>query len=254
MRRSLLVLTAPALLCSLALLGGSALAQGLTDMTDAERQAFRDEVRAYLLENPEVLTEAIDVLQKRQELAAAQAADAFMAENQDYLFNDPNSFVGGNPEGDITLVEFMDYRCGYCRKAHEEVADLIARDGNIRFVVKEFPILGDDSVTSSRFAIAVRMLHGDAAYAEVYDRLITLRGTPDADTLARLAADLGHDPAPILQRMGSDEVSAIIAANHDFARQMNITGTPTFFIGDQILRGYLPEDQMRAMVEAERAG
>lgn len=249
MRRSLLALTLGALLLAPALR-----ADGLTAMSEAERQAFRDEVRAYLLENPEVLVEAFDILQKRQADAAAAQEQAVVAEKHDFIFNDPNSWVGGNPEGDVTVVEFMDYRCGYCRKAYEEVADLVASDGNIRFVVKEFPILGDDSVASSRFAIAVFLLHGGEAYEAVHDALITLRGTPDEATLTRLAQDQGHDPAPIFEKMASPEVEAIIAANHEFARAANITGTPTFFIGDQILRGYAPEDVMRQMVEAERAG
>jgi len=249
MRRTLLALS-----FGISCLGFAASAEGLTDMTEAERQAFRDEVRAYLVENPEVLIEAFEVLQQREAEAAAQQEQALLSEQHDFIFNDPNSWVGGNPEGDVTIVEFMDYRCGYCRKAYEEVADLIESDGNIRFVVKEFPILGDDSVASARFAIAVFLLHGDAAYEEVHDALITLRGSPDAATLSSLAQDFGHEPQPILDKMTSPEVEAIIAANHDFARAADITGTPTFFIGDQILRGYAPEETMRQMVEAERAG
>lgn len=249
MRRTLTALTTGAMLFA-----SAASADGLTSMSDAERAAFRDEVRAYLLENPEVLMEALDVLQKRQDAAAAQQEQAALADNHALIFNDPASWVGGNPEGDITVVEFMDYRCGYCRKAYDEVANLVARDGNIRFVVKEFPILGEDSVASARFAIAVRMLHGDEAYESAHDALITLRGTPDTETLGRLATDLGHEAAPILEKMGSDEVTAVIAANHEIARQLNITGTPTFFIGDQILRGYLPEADMQAIVEEARAG
>ncbi len=249
MRRSLLALSLGA-----SLLTTAAGADGLTDMTEAEREAFRAEVRAYLIENPEVLMEALDVLQQRQDAAAAAAELVAMEENRDFIFNDPNSWVGGNPDGDITVVEFMDYRCGYCRKAYDEVASLIATDGNIRFVVKEFPILGEESVASARFAIAVRMLHGDEAYEAAHDALITLRGSPDADTLGRLAEDLGHEAQPILQKMASDEVTSIIAANHAVAQQLNITGTPTFFVGDTILRGYLPEDQMRAIVAEERAG
>jgi protein-disulfide isomerase len=249
MRRPLLTLTT-----ALALVAGTAMAGGLGTMTDAEKAAFRDEVRAYLLENPEVLMEAMQVLQDRQDQAAAAQEEQLLAQNRDFIFNDPNSWVGGNPDGDITVVEFMDYRCGYCRKAWEEVADLVASDGNIRFVVKEFPILGDESVASSRFAIAVRLLHGNDAYSAAHDELITLRGSPDGDTLTRLATSLGHDPAAILAKMDSDEVTAIISANHAFAQAMNITGTPTFFVGDTILRGYLPEDEMRKIVAEERAG
>lgn len=249
MRRTLLALSFGA-----SLLGSAALAEGLTDMTEAERQAFRDEVRAYLLENPEVLIEAFEILQAREAEAAALQEQALLRDRHDFIFNDPNSWVGGNPEGDVTIVEFMDYRCGYCRKAYDEVASLIESDGNIRFVVKEFPILGDDSMASARFAIAVLLLHDGEAYEKVHDALMTLRGSPDTATLSRLAQDFGLDPEPILDKMASPEVQSIIAANHDFARAADITGTPTFFIGDQILRGYAPEDVMRQMVVAEREG
>ena len=249
MRRTLLTLTA-----SLALLAGSAMAGGLGTMTDAEREAFRAEVRAYLLDNPDVLMEAMDVLKQRQEDAADAQDQLFLSQNKDFVFSDPASWVGGNPDGDITIVEFMDYRCGYCRKAYDEIADLVETDGNIRFVVKEFPILGDDSVASARFAIATRLLLGDDAYASVHDALMTLRGSPDVDTLRRIATELGFDAQPILDKMGSDEVTQIIAANHAFAQQMNITGTPTFFVGETILRGYLPEDEMKSIVAEARAG
>ena len=166
----------------------------------------------------------------------------------------PDSWVGGNPDGDITVIEFIDYRCGYCRKADEEVANLIKSDGNIRFVVKEFPILGDDSTASSRFAIAVRLLHGDDAYAAAHKALITLRGTPDPQTLSRMAEDMGLAAQPVLDMMGSDRVTNIIAANHAIAQQLNITGTPTFIIDDVLLRGYLPEEDMKRIVAEARAG
>ena len=116
-----------------------------------------------------------------------------MTDHKADLFADQASWVGGNPDGDITVVEFMDYRCGYCRKAYQEVEDLVKADGNIRLVLKEYPILGEDSVTSARFAIAVLQLHGNDAYKKAHDALITLRGAPDAETLGRLATDLGFD-------------------------------------------------------------
>ena len=106
-------------------------------------------MQAYLLENPEVLVEAMDVLNARQAAADAQNDATLVKTNADAIFNDPASWVGGNPEGDITLVEFTDYRCGYCRKAYDEVAELVKSDGNIRFIVKEFPILGEASLTSA---------------------------------------------------------------------------------------------------------
>jgi protein-disulfide isomerase len=245
MRRIVLALSA-------CLLGTSALAGGLGDMTDAERQAFRDEVKSYLLENPEVLVEAMSVMQARDDQAAANRDLEMLATHKDAIFNDPASWVGGNPDGDITLVEFVDYRCGYCKKAHDEVAELVKSDGNIRFVLKEFPILGEESLVASQFAIAVRQLHGDDPYKQVHDTLIALRGSPDAATLTRLASDLGLDPAPILARMSSPEVMAVIEANHALATTMEISGTPTFVIDQTMVRGYVPLDGMRQIVAGQR--
>ena len=204
------------------------------------------------MDNPEVMMEAMQVLQDRQDKAAANQDQLILSSNMDMIQNDPNSWVGGNPDGDITLVEFMDYRCGYCRKAYSEVANLIKTDGNIRFVVKELPILGEDSIASARFAIAVRLLHGDAAYEAAHDALIALRGTPDPDTLGRLAVTMGYKAQPVLDMMGNDKVTAIIAANHDLAGKLNITGTPTFVVEKALLRGYLPEEDMRQIVADQR--
>lgn len=222
------------------------------EMTDAERAAFRAEVKAYLLENPEVIVEAMTVLQGRQETAAAQQDVALVDTNKAALFDDAASWVGGNPDGDVTIVEFTDYRCGYCRKAFAEIEELIKADGNIRFIVKEFPILGDASVVSSRFAIAVLQLHGADAYKRAHDGLISLRGEPDDATLSALAGELGLDAAPILARMAAPEVDAVIAANHALGDAMQISGTPTFVVGGQLLRGYLPLDAMQKVVADER--
>jgi protein-disulfide isomerase len=149
-------------------------------------------------------------------------------------------------------VEFTDYRCGYCRKAFAEIEELVKSDGNIRFIVKEYPILGDASLISARFAIAVLQLHGAEAYKRAHDALITLRGEPDDTSLAALAADLGLDAAPILARMGDAQVDAVIAANHALGDAMQITGTPTFVLGDQLLRGYIPLQQMQQLVAQAR--
>lgn len=224
-----------------------------SDMTAAERDAFRAEIRAYLLENPEVLVEAMDELQTRKEAAALAQDQGLVTTYKDELFNDPNSYVGGNPEGDVTIVEFTDYRCGYCRKAFSEIEELIKSDGNIRFVVKEYPILGEASVISTRFAVAVLQLHGADAYKAAHDGLITLRGEPDAATLTRLAETLGHPPADILARMNTPEVDSVIAANADLGIKMGINGTPTFVVGGQMLRGYVPLEQMIEIVASERA-
>ncbi len=226
-------------------LAGPASALDLTDMTETERSALREEIRAYLLDNPEVIMEAVAVLEQRQNAQKAQSDTQMIATNAEALFEDDASWVGGNPDGDLTMVEFMDYRCGYCRKAAPEVSELIESDGNIRIIVKEFPILGDQSVIASRFAIAVLQLEGDAAYKAAHDALIGFKGEIGQESLARIAGDLGLEAAPILERMDSDAVTEVIARNHQLASRLQITGTPTFVMGDQMLRGYVPLDKMR---------
>lgn len=244
---------APLALAAAAVLASPAAASDLSALTDAERDAFRAEVRAYLLDNPEVLMEAIAVLEARQAERAAADDAALIAANAADLFEDGNSWVGGNPEGSVTIVEFADYRCGYCRQAHPQIMELLATDGDIRYIVKEFPILGEQSTLASRFAVAVLRVAGDDGYAAVHDELYTgFRGDVTPDSLDRLATDLGLDAAAILAEMMSPEVEAIIADNQALAQRLRISGTPTFVIGDEMIRGYVPLETLGDIVAAER--
>ncbi|MFN3645986.1 MAG: DsbA family protein [Gemmobacter sp.] len=233
-------------------LASPAAALDLSAMSDTERAAFGEAVRSYLLENPGVLMEAIAVLEQQREADGAARDLALLRDNAQAIFNSTDDWAGGNLAGDITVVEFVDYRCGYCRKAHDEVAQLVAGDGNIRFVLKEFPILGEDSLTSSRFAIAVRRLAGDDAYKQVHDVLIALKGPVDDAALSKLAAAQGLDMAAVRAEMGSEAVAGIIRANHELASKLDINGTPTFVIKETMVRGYVPLDGMRQIVEGQR--
>jgi protein-disulfide isomerase len=241
------------ILAALALAATPALGLEIDNMTEAERAAFRAEVRAYLMDNPEVLMEAIGVLEQRQAEAEAQADGQLVARNRAALFEDGHSWVGGNPEGDITIVEFLDYRCGYCKRAHPEVADLIASDGEIRYVIKEFPILGDQSVLASRFALAVQTVAGDAAYKTVSDALMAQRADVTEASLTELANTLGLDADAIMDKMSSDAVDNVLQSNRMLAQRMQITGTPTFVFEDRMVRGYAPLDAMQQIVEEVRA-
>ncbi|WP_170788772.1 DsbA family protein [Ruegeria lacuscaerulensis] len=243
---------APALL-GLSLLAAPAQALDLNTMSDAEREQFGAQVRAYLLENPEVIIEAINILEQRNAQAEAAADQELVAVNADELFNDGYSWVGGNPDGDITLVEFMDYRCGYCRRAVPEVAELLSEDGNIRLVIKEFPILGEASVISSRFAVATKHVAGDDAYKLVHDALLDFGGEPNEVSLRRLSDGLGLDSDAILAAMDSDRVTDEINQTRELARRMQIQGTPSFVLGTEMLRGYLTADQMLQIADAVRA-
>jgi protein-disulfide isomerase len=238
---------------TMALTAPIATANPFESLTEDERAAFRAEVRAYLLDNPEVLEEAIAVLEERQAERQVEADRALVAANADALFADPASWVGGNPEGDITLVEFIDYRCGYCRRAYEEVEELIARDGNIRFVLKEFPILGPQSLVAAQLAVAALQVGGPDAYKQVHDALIAWQGDIGPAAVARIAADAGLDPDAIAEAMESDAVKAVIEENHALAMRLRITGTPTFVLGGEMVRGYMPLAGMQAAVAEARS-
>ncbi len=221
-------------------------------MTDAEREAFRSEIRAYLLESPEVLMEAIAVLEERRNQDAQHAEVAMLEDNREDIFNDGYSYVDGNPDGDVTIVEFLDYRCSFCKRAFPAVQELIASDGNIRFIVKEFPILGEASVLGSRYAIATKRIEGDDAYKVAHDTLMILRGELNHPALVRISGQNGFDHDAILAEMDSDEITEIIASNRALGSRLEIQGTPSFVMGDNFVRGFVELDQMRAIVEAVR--
>jgi protein-disulfide isomerase len=235
-------------------LNTQAFAADLADLSADDRAAFRDEVRAYLLENPEVIMEAIQVLKDRDAATEAQNDVALVQDNKAALFNSATDWVGGNKDGDITIIEFMDYRCSYCKKANAEIAELVKSDGNIRFILKEYPILGAESDLASRFAIAVRQIGGDAAYASAHETLMVMRADITGPALDRISTDLGLDPAAVNARMQTSEVTDVIAANRALGNAMQINGTPTFVVQETLLRGYVPLDGMREIVAGERKG
>ncbi|MFP7570713.1 DsbA family protein [Marivita sp. S2033] len=243
---------APVTLALLLATGAQAADLNLDQMSESDRAAFGEEVRKYLLENPEVIMEAVRVLEERQQAEQAQGDVELVADNADAIFQDGYSWVGGNPDGDITVVEFLDYRCGYCRRAHPEVLELIESDGNIRYVVKEFPILGENSVLSSRFALAVRDIAGDEAYESANEALMALNAEMEPPVMRKLAETLGLDADAVLAAMDSDAITEQLAMTRALAQNLNISGTPTFVMGDELVRGYVPLDAMQQIIAAER--
>lgn len=242
-----------ALAVSLAFLGATAAsAFDIENMTAAEKEAFGAEVRSYLIENPDVFLEIVTILEERRANEAAQAELTMVEDNRAAIFEDGFSYVGGNPDGDITIVEFLDYRCGFCKRAFPEVEELIASDGNIRIIIKEYPILGEGSILASRYAIATLQVEGDEAYKTVHDRLMTLRGEPSEFALSRLSDELGFDHDDIAEVMNSDEVTNIIQANYELARALQVQGTPAFVMGEAVIRGFVDLEQMRAIVADQR--
>jgi len=222
-------------------------------MSADERDVFRAEVRAYLMENPEVLLEAIQVLEQRQAQSDALSEIDLVRENFDELTRDGYSFVGGNPDGAITIVEFSDYRCSFCKRAYPEVRALLEANDDVRFVLKEYPILGPDSTLASKAAISVLINQGPEIYEEFHDALMKHNGPINMRSLSRLLTDVGGDVDLMVEHMEDEIVTQIIAKNNILATRMNITGTPTFLIGTEMMRGFAPESAMQEIVDRARS-
>ena len=234
------------------LLATQSFALDLSRMSETERALFQEEIRLYLLENPEIIMEAVEVLRRKEQQAAIQSDYELVKKNKKAIFEDGFSFIGGNLNGDITLVEFVDYRCGYCKKAHNEVEKLLGADGNVRFVIKEFPILGEDSLMLSKFALAIKIVHGDKTYKIVHDILIKMKAPPNEQALDLIISNLNLNPNLVQNAMESAEVNGMIAYTRALAEKLKIRGTPTFVINDELIRGYVSFDALIDIVDNKR--
>lgn len=223
----------------------------LAKMNEAEKQAFGEAVREYLMTNPEVLIEAINHLDQKNAANEAENDRALVKEFHKELFDDGFSWVGGNPDGDLTIVEFSDYRCPYCRQVAPEVMKTVEKDGNIRLILKELPILGPESELATRFALAAKELGGDDAYKRAHDALMEMTSNVTAETLGKLAERIDLDRDAVIARMDADSITEIINKNRDLSQKLKISGTPTFVVGDQMLRG-VPRAGMARIVEEIR--
>jgi protein-disulfide isomerase len=222
-------------------------------LPEGDKAALHAEIRNYLLAHPEILTEMIAILEERQAAQLAEDDRTLIAANQAALFDDGYSFVGGNPEGGTTIVEFLDYQCGFCRRAHPELATLIAEDGDIRWIVKEFPILGPGSELAARAAISTLVNLGPDAYATLNDTLMRLEGGVTEASLDAALADAGLDAEKVKAGMQDPEVTRRIAETRALAETLGIGGTPTFVFADRMLRGFASSDQMLATIAELRA-
>lgn len=228
------------------------IAMDINNLTSDDRTVLQKEIRRYILENPDIIFEAADIVRKREAALEVQEDEELIQSNFNEIFYDNYSYVGGNPDGDITIVEFVDYKCGYCRKAAELVRELIAKDDNIRFVVKEFPILGEASLVSSKFAIAVKNIGGPEKYKVAHDILLALTAEPTEIYLRRIAKELELNPKELFEAMQSDLVAQEIDQTGELAQKLQISGTPTFILGDQFLRGFVPLEILSKAIQSER--
>jgi protein-disulfide isomerase len=200
-------------------------------------------------ENPEIVREAIAILQERDAAEEAARAEQTLSQRGDELRDDPNAPVLGNLEGDVTLVEFFDYNCGYCRRVFSNVKSLMAGDDNIRLVMREWPILGEESVFAARAALASR---AQGKYAEFHNALMSNNGRATQASVMAIATDLGMDAEQLRADMETPEIDAHIALSHQLAQALGINGTPAFVIGDTLVPGAIELEQMQELVAEER--
>lgn len=201
-----------------------------------DKAAVEKIVREYLLENPELMLEVQDALETKQSAAAHESQTKIIAENHDSIFNDVNDSVYGNPKGDVTVVEFYDYNCGYCKRAMPDMKALIKADPNVRFVLKEFPILGPDSMRTHIVAQAFKKLMPEK-YPELHDILMQEPKSSTEESTIKAARSLGADEAKLRELMKSKEVVTSFQNAYTIGQALNISGTPSYIIGNQLVPG-----------------
>ena len=218
---------------------------GAQELSEAR---VKELVAEALRENPELVLEALQALEQRQAEAEAKAALSALSAERSILEQDSNAPVLGNPDGDVTVVEFFDYNCPYCKQAAPEIDALLEADKSVRLVLREWPILSEGSAFAARAALASRV---QGKYAEFHEALMTMRGKLEAETILRIAGETGLDKLQV--DMKSPEVDEHIATSMRLAEALGFNGTPAFVIGDQLIPGFVERDQLTEAVAAARS-
>lgn len=249
-----LVLSTAALAVSL----GLATPQKASENTVASAQFTAEETRDiariahdYLLEHPEVIRDAIQALQAKEEAAKADLQMKAVTAYKDQIFADAAAPTAGNPVGDVTIVEFFDYKCPYCKQVAPALEALLQADKGLKLVFKEFPILGDPSVLAARAALAAAK---QDRYLALHQAMMAYRGDLDLTSIATMAAEAGLDAEKLVADMKSEEIAKQLTANHELAVALSIRSTPTFIIGDKVIPGALSIERLRDLITDYRKG
>lgn len=233
---------------SLALLAAPAAAPAEETL---DKAAIEKIVRDYILANPEIVAEAIQALEKKQAEAQVAEQKALIKRSGSLLFDSSRQVVLGNPKGDVTVVEFFDYNCGYCKRALPDMLALIDKDPNVRIVLKEFPVLGPGSVDAAKVAAAV----GRAApekYLDFHKRLIGVRGQADKGKAIEAALAAGIDRATLDKALGDKEIEATLEEVYGLAGALGLSGTPSYVIGEEVVPGAIGLSKLQARVAEAR--
>ncbi|MER2266497.1 DsbA family protein [Methylobacterium oxalidis] len=216
--------------------------------TDAQRSAIEAIIKDYLVKNPEVLQEAIAEGEKRQMETQRLAQAAALKESREALLNGPHDVVAGNPNGDVTLVEFFDYNCGYCRKALADVQALIKGDPKLRVVIKDFPVLGAESLEASQMAVAAKQQIKGEKLFEFHQKLLESKGRVNGAKAIQVAKEMGLDTARLQKDATGPEVKAALTENRALGDKLGLSGTPAFIVGGEIIPGAVGVDPIRKTI------
>ena len=227
------------------------------DVAPAEAPATLDAaalnpmIERYLLDNPSILQQTAEALEVELRTARAEQSKAALEAMHAEIYEDPDHVVLGNPEGDVTLVEMFDYNCAYCRQAMPDLVTLLAEDPNLKVILKEFPILSQESADAARVSVLVS--RSDADYWAFHQRLFTSRGQVNRETALQAAQDVGLNRVTLELEMGTPEIGAVIERSYALAQALNISGTPTYILGNELIPGAVGLDGLRTRIANMRS-
>jgi protein-disulfide isomerase len=237
-----------ALLCGL--IGGvSFQSTRAAEISPAQRQAIEGIIHDYLMQNPDVLIEAVRGAEDKLSRAADAKASKMLTDRRSEIFDDPATPAGGNPRGDVTIVEFFDYRCPYCKQVLPTLQTLLKEDRNLRFIYKEMPVLGPVSVTTAHAALAAQR---QGKYEVFHNAMMGTKGQITEDTVFKVAGSVGLDVDRLKQDMATPEIERALKDNLALAAALNIRGTPGFVIGNHIVPAALDLETLKGMIAGAR--
>ena len=222
---------------------------GAAEITPEQRKAIEAIIHDYLMQNPEVLIEALREAEAKANSDADIKAAQVLRDRRHEVFDDPATPVGGNPKGDVTVVEFFDYRCPYCKQVHPAIQKLLDQDPKLRFVYKEFPVLGEQSDIAAHAALAARL---QGRYEPFHNAMMAAKGQITEELVYRIAGSIGLDVDRLKRDMTDPEIDRALSANRSLAKALDLRGTPGFIIGDHIIPGAIDLDALKTMVADAR--
>ena len=219
---------------------------------DLELNEFNSLIKKYILENPEIIIEAIEIYQKKQNFKTIDKEKKLIKNFSSEIFYDKNSYQYGDKNSKTTIVEFVDYNCGYCKRNHNIIMKFLKNNNNVRYVVKELPILGEKSLLASKIAVLIYLVDGSEVYKKFFDFLMTYKNQLNFEILKSFASKAGSTIKDFDNQINIQKVNSVIVNNLSLAEKLSINGTPTFIIGNSIIRGFISSEELQEIIDNVR--